>query len=493
MYSTHSGSAPNALKLPTENSEGVLIVMSRQVLISYDKSDSGLVQRLDGDLIKRGINVWIDTRNVQPKQSKRQTIYEGIVSSDCFIPCLSPRFLEEEFCRTQLFLARAYNKQILPVLISRFSLGRSPRFDLLEAGEQYTHAVKGLEELDIVDFSGHYDAWGLGSYERNFEKLVDAIQPTPKPVPLNAQLLYVSYNYRDTDFATRLAKDLELARGRVWIDKLSIRLGSNWRGAMYEGLRTAHHFIVCVTPEAARSENVAHEVLVAKMRGIPIYPVIPERVHGDDTLKSQLESAIAESDAMKFLNDLKAFEPEPDYQSLLSGLKKAVGLTEPEGLRKQGIFISYRRADSQAMTGRIREKLVEEFGPETVFMDVDTIPSGEDFAEYYKSWLNKKAAVALVIIGEKWASMRNKEEQGGPPRLHKEDDHVRIEVATALAMNDLLVIPVLLEAADTPKSEDLPESLRRLSQLQGSKIRLDPDFQSDMKKLIAAIKKSQQR
>ena len=287
-------------------------------------------------------------------------------------------------------MARAYNKHILPVLISGFSSGRSPRLDLLEAGEKYTHAVKGIEELDIVDFSGHYDRWGLGSYERNFEKLVDAIQPTPKPVPLHAELLYVSYNYLDTDFATRLAKDLELARGRVWIDKLSIRLGSNWRGAMYEGLRTARHFIVCLTPEAARSENVAHEVLVAKMREIPIYPVMPERVSGDESLNTELEAAIAESDAMKFLNDFKAFEPDPDYQALLSGLKEAVGLTEPEGSRKRGIFISYRRADSQAMTGRVHEKLVEEFGPETVFMNVDTIPKGGDFIQYCKSWLSEE-------------------------------------------------------------------------------------------------------
>ena len=211
--------------------------MSRQLLISYHESDRKLVHRLDGDLLKRGIKVWIDSRNIEAGQSRRHTIYNCIVSSDCFVACLSPQFLDDEFCRTQLFLARAYNKQILPVLISIFSPGRSPRFELLEAGQKYEHAIKGIEELDILDFSGHYGAWGLGSYERNFEKLVDAIQPTPKPAPLNAELIYISYNYHETDFATRLAKDLELARGHIWIDKLSIQLGSNWRGAMYAGLQ----------------------------------------------------------------------------------------------------------------------------------------------------------------------------------------------------------------------------------------------------------------
>jgi hypothetical protein len=436
--------------------------------------------------------VWIDKRNVKPSQSKRQTIYEGIISSDSFIACLSPQFLQDEFCRAQLFLARAYGKQVLPILINHFSPERGPRIDLLEAGQKYEHAVKGIEDLDIVDFSGNYNRWGFGSYERNFEKLVNAIQPVPKPAPLNSELIYISYNYLETDFAMRLAKDLELAGGRIWVDKLSIGLGSNWRGAMYEGLRTADHFIICLTPHAARSGNVSHEALVANMRNLPIYPVISEEVNNDHKLKSELEAALSESDEMKFLLDRQWFIPEPGYQELLENLKKAVGLAERDAPRKQGVFISYRRADSQAVTGRIHERLVEQFGAETVFMDVDNIPVGADFSEYYKNWLKEKAAVVLIIIGKKWASMKSEDDKDGPPRLHKEDDHVRIEVATALSMNDLLVIPVIVEDADMPESKDLPESLRRLSTLNGSEVRFDPDFKSDMEKLISAIKKSQQ-
>jgi hypothetical protein len=79
--------------------------MNRQVLISYHKSDDDLVKRFDRDLTTRGLNVWIDSRNVHQGQPRRQTVYEAIMSADCVIACLSPRFLEDEFCRTQLFLA----------------------------------------------------------------------------------------------------------------------------------------------------------------------------------------------------------------------------------------------------------------------------------------------------------------------------------------------------------------------------------------------------
>ena len=465
--------------------------IGRQVLISYHESDRDLVHRLYEDLIKRGIKVWLDSHDIQIGQSIRQAIYQGIVNSNFFIACLSPKYLENEFCRTQLFLARAFNKQILPVIIGEFTLDHDPTAYLLETGQKHTHAIKGLEDLYTLDFTGYYAPWGHGSYEKNFEVLVNAIQPVPKPSPINAELFYISYNWHDRKFVDRLSRDLELARGQIWIDRLSVQSGKNWREAMYAGLRSAHSFILCLSPEALDSENVMHEMLIARMRGLPIYPVISERVY-DKSLMAELETMLERSTDMKFLLDIKWLVPDPDYQSLLTSLKKLTGLIEPEGLRRQGIFISYRRADSQATTGRIHEKLVERFGAETVFMDVDNIPPGEDFTEYYKNWLKDKAAIVLVIIGKNWATIKSEDNENELPRLHKKDDPVRIEVETALAMNDLKVIPVLIDDVDIPNKEDLPESLHRLFQLNASKVRHDPDFRVDIDRLITAIENSQQ-
>ena len=43
------------------------------------------------------------------------------------------------------------------------------------------------------------------------------------------------------------------------------------------------------------------------------------------------------------------------------------------------IFICYRREDSGDVTGRIYDRLVDHFGPESVFMDVEAIRLGYDF------------------------------------------------------------------------------------------------------------------
>jgi TIR domain len=462
----------------------------KQVFISYHWTDRAFVTRLDNDLLKRGIRALIDTR-IPPGKSTHWTMKEQILTSDCFIACISPQYLGDEFSRTQLFMARAYGKRVLPILVASFTPGQSPRIDLLAAGQKYTHAIKGIEELDIADFSGTYPAWGLGSYEKNFERLVHVIQPVPKPTPLNSKLIYVSYNWRDEEFAMRLAKDLELARGNVWIDKRNIELGSVWRAAMYGGLQKADYFIVCVNPDAARSENVNHEVLVANLRKIPIYAVVSEKVYRDPGLTADLKNALNESSEMKSLLDPVWFTPQVSYGAMLDDLKKAVGLDQLFEARRDGIFISYRRADSQATTGRIHEHLAREFGPENVFVDVDNIPPGSDFSEYYRKCLTNKAAVMLVVMGRNWATIKDEKDPNGLARVRKEGDHVRIEVATALGLNDLIVLPVLVDEAKMPASEDLPQDLIRLTRVNAVSVRHDPDFGHDMDSLINAIRSTQ--
>src|SRR5262245_510074 len=444
------------------------------VFVSYHDADLAVVERLDADLRKRGVTAFIGARSVPPGQSKTSTIESKIVESTYVIVCLSPEYLNDKFARTQLFIARAYGKRILPILVGDFP--ERPLAVLREAGDTYPHAIKGIEELDIADFGGHYPRLGLGSYEKNFERLVDVIRPVPKPTPLNSVPIYVSYNFNHTEFATRIARDLELARGRVWIDKLSIQIGANWRAAMYEGLRTAGHFVVCLNTDAARSENVNHEVLVAAMRGIPIHPVVSDNT---PSAAAELDRELRESREMRFLADVQPFAPYPSYETMLEALKQAVGLGADRPPTKSGVFISYRRADSQAVTGRMRERLVREFGADNVFVDVDTIPAGADFSAYYKKWIQDNAAVVLVIIGKSWSSIQDEKNPKGP-RIREDGDHVRIEVAEALGLERLTVLPVLVDDAEMPKASDLPDNLHRLTTLNGVKVRHDPDFDHDM-------------
>lgn len=148
------------------------------------------------------------------------------------------------------------------------------------------------------------------------------------------------------------------------------------------------------------------------------------------------------------------------------------------------IFISYRRSDSIAETGRIYDRLVSEFGRDHVFKDVNSIPFGVDFAEYLDQAVSQ-CQVLLVIIGKTWATVT---EPDGTRRLENPDDFVRIEVESALRRN-IPVIPVLLEGVSMPKRTQLPESLHPLARRNGTQVGYDPRFHPDMDRLVKGIEK----
>ncbi len=92
------------------------------------------------------------------------------------------------------------------------------------------------------------------------------------------------------------------------------------------------------------------------------------------------------------------------------------------------IFLSYRRADSADITGRIDDRLLIAFGRKSVFKDVDSIPLGSDFRKHLASAVSK-CDVLLVVIGKDWLSAPD---ESGSRRLDNDADYVRIEIETAL-------------------------------------------------------------
>lgn len=149
-------------------------------------------------------------------------------------------------------------------------------------------------------------------------------------------------------------------------------------------------------------------------------------------------------------------------------------------VKRIGIFISYRRQDSADITGRIYDRLVQQFGRDAVFKDVDSIPLGIDFRAHLQAAVGQ-CNVLLAIIGNRWVGM-----ESGRRRLDDARDHLRIEIETALQRN-IPVIPILVQGASVPAEEDLPSSLQSLAYRNGLAIRTDPDFHTDMERLIKGI------
>ena len=66
-----------------------------------------------------------------------------------------------------------------------------------------------------------------------------------------------------------------------------------------------------------------------------------------------------------------------------------------------GVFISYRRQESSGLAGRLFDRLAPRFGEDRVFMDVDRIELGVDFADVIAHEVST-CAVLLAIIGPHW-------------------------------------------------------------------------------------------
>ena len=154
---------------------------------------------------------------------------------------------------------------------------------------------------------------------------------------------------------------------------------------------------------------------------------------------------------------------------------------EKRGASKK-IFVSYRRSDSADIAGRIYDRLVQAFDKSSIFKDVDSIPAGLDFRDVLDDAL-RKCDVFLAIIGVQWLEARNAD---GRRRIDDPRDFVRIEVESALERG-IPVIPVLVQGTSMPSASVLPLGIRDLAYRNALPVRPDPDFHTDMDRLIRKL------
>jgi hypothetical protein len=142
------------------------------------------------------------------------------------------------------------------------------------------------------------------------------------------------------------------------------------------------------------------------------------------------------------------------------------------------IFISYRREDSAPWAGRLCDLLGKTFGEDKVFMDVEDIQAGADFAEAIGKTVGQ-CDVLVAMIGPHWLEML--QSRSG------EKDFVREEIAAALSRR-ITVVPALVGGASMPAEQQLPPELAALARRQAIQLR-DAEFRQKTDDLIRAIRR----
>jgi alkylated DNA nucleotide flippase Atl1 len=156
-------------------------------------------------------------------------------------------------------------------------------------------------------------------------------------------------------------------------------------------------------------------------------------------------------------------------------------MTDPSPLTSGRIFVSYRREDTRHLVGRIGDRLMDHFGDERVFVDVDTIEPGMDFAEAIAAAVGS-CQVLLALIGDRWLDSTDRK---GRRKLDDSNDLVRLEIQAALERN-IRVIPILVDGVAMPTAEELPPSLAGLARRHAFELSYSR-FRDDARRLVGLL------
>ena len=115
-------------------------------------------------------------------------------------------------------------------------------------------------------------------------------------------------------------------------------------------------------------------------------------------------------------------------------------------VKKNRIFLSYRRDDSPGYVSRLEDELERVFGDGRVFHDATDIPGGTKWKNVIDANLHS-SAVLILVIGPRW-------EQIWHERVDDEVNYVALELQRAHEL-DVPIIPVTLDGTQLSKGLDL--------------------------------------
>ena len=144
-----------------------------------------------------------------------------------------------------------------------------------------------------------------------------------------------------------------------------------------------------------------------------------------------------------------------------------------------GIFISYRRQDSDAYAGRLYDRLAAHFGEEQIFMDIDMQP-GIDFVDEIEQRV-ALCEVLIAVIGRSWLEVKN--DAGLDGWTIRGLEHLKIAAALK---RKIPVIPTLVGGAKMPQASDLPNVLSKLTRRQAIEVS-HAGFNADAGRLIRGL------
>jgi hypothetical protein len=277
--------------------------------------------------------------------------------------------------------------------------------------------------------------------------------------------IFMSFVEQDRDRALQVAEALTNSSWIVLVraDAAPWSQESLRRGTSAQ-IRLARCVVVLFSRNSLSAPSILEEYTMSQVLGIPIVRVLiddekPSSVFGTEPFLD-LTSWHGADNAPEFehLKQVIGRELTTNRSDALTRKTATTGASVKRGM----IFICYRRDDTEDAAGRLYDQLATALGSDRVFIDIDDIPLGVDFVEHVSTQISRCDAV-VVMIGRQWLKLRDKHRRR---RLDDADDTIRLEIAAALSHN-LPLIPIVVQGAEMPTADDLPENIRPLARRNG--------------------------
>ena len=472
-----------------------MTIVKPKIFISHSTSDTEVIQKLRADLSRCGV-VCMESDSAKPAGKDLSDF--RLPDFTVFFSYVTPNYLGSSYCMEELQTALK-SGSLKPELFA----------DSSETIKKIPKAIRDEVPVRVLRRTGYWDVI-LGLSGRAWA----ALQIAGRLVPAEDHILagpaiFDSQGFRRADLLKRVNNELILAAAnlRSWLSDADSRKGLvdlvKSRGVQVTLILATYETLRPISEEGATHLRHSVEDIKGMLGALTPEerPLMRAFFHKGASTLSAVFIDPESSNGILFFNPRWAIQFVPQdrltcvidksrnsptlfkalYNSVLLMTQRDAKSLE-DMLPGKTVFISYRRSDSADITGRLTDKLIQKFGNEAVFKDVDSIISGSEF-KFQIDHAVKKCDVFIAMIGRGWF---------GPPtgdaatRLENPHDFVRLEVEAALG-SGVPVIPVLVQGASVPEEHALPVSLRGLALKQGIFLHGDPDFHRDSDRLIRDI------
>ena len=135
---------------------------SLDVFISYSRSDSDFVRKLNEALQMQGKTTWFDQESIPSGSDYQQELYRGIQMCDNFLFVISPQSVHSPYCEDEVNYAGQLSKRILTIIYQPVSPSELP---------------ESLSKVQWIDFNQHSSKFYV-----NFNELVRTLDTDREPV-----------------------------------------------------------------------------------------------------------------------------------------------------------------------------------------------------------------------------------------------------------------------------------------------------------------------